>query len=100
MYGDVKEVVPIDAPAPLGNEVYLRLYADSDHAKENFSWHSRKAFVIFLNMARIVWFSKQQPTVESSVFGVDFVTMKNGIETFYGVRYKFLLMGVPLSAPR
>jgi hypothetical protein len=30
-----------------------------------------------LNMAPIVCFSKHQPTVESSVFGVEFVAMKN-----------------------
>jgi hypothetical protein len=50
-------------------------------------------------MAPIVWFSKCQPNVESSVFGADFVAMKNGIETCRGLRYKFRIMGVTLSGP-
>jgi hypothetical protein len=37
--------------------------------------------------------------VESSVFGADFVAMKNGIETCRGLRYKLRMMGVNLSGP-
>jgi hypothetical protein len=50
-------------------------------------------------MAPIVWFSKRQPTVESSVFGAEFVAMKNGIETCRGLRYKLRMMGVTLIGP-
>jgi hypothetical protein len=50
-------------------------------------------------MAPLVWFSKHQPTAESIVFGAEFVAMKNGIETFCGLRYKLRIMGVTLSRP-
>jgi hypothetical protein len=50
-------------------------------------------------MAPIVWFSKRQPTVESSVFGAEFVAMKNGIETCCGLHYKLRMMGVALIGP-
>jgi hypothetical protein len=75
------------------------LFVDSDPAGEQFTRRSRTGFVIYLNMAPIVWFSKRQPTVESSVFGAEFVTMKNGIETCCGLRYKLRMMGVALSGP-
>jgi hypothetical protein len=81
MYGDVKEMIPLDAPLPHGKEVDLRLFVEYDHAGEQFTRRSRTGFVIHLNMAPIVWFSKRNPTVESSVFGAEFVEMKNGIET-------------------
>jgi hypothetical protein len=77
MYGDVKEMILSEDPVPRGKEVDLRLFVDSDHADENFTRHSRTVFVIYLNMAPIVCLSKHQPTVESSVFGVEFVAMKN-----------------------
>jgi hypothetical protein len=99
MYGDVKEMIPSDAPVPCVNEVYLRLCVDSYHADEQFKRRSRTGFVIYLNMAHIVWFSKHQPTVESSVFGAEFVAMKNGIETCRGLRYKLRMMGVTLIVP-
>jgi hypothetical protein len=99
MHGDAKEMIPSDAPFNRGNEVDLLLFVDSDHAGEQFTRRSRTGFVIYLNMAPIVWFSKRQPTVESSVFGAEFVAMKNGIETCRGLRYKLIMMGVALSGP-
>jgi hypothetical protein len=69
MYGDVKEMIPSYAPIPRGKELDLRLFVDSDQAGEKFTRRSRTGFVIYLNMAPIVWFYKRQPTVESSVFG-------------------------------
>ena len=50
-------------------------------------------------MAPITWFSKKQSTIETSVFGAEFVAMKQGIETLRGLRYKLRMMGVPLSGP-
>jgi hypothetical protein len=80
MYGDVKETIPSDAHVPRGKEVDLRLFVDSDHAGEQFTSRSRNGFVLYLNMAPIVWLSKRQTTVESSVVGAEFVAMNNGIE--------------------
>jgi hypothetical protein len=88
MYGDVKEMIPSDAPVSREKEVDLRLFVDSDHSGEQFTRRSRTGSIIYLNMAPIVWFSKRQPTVESSVFGVECVAMKNGIETWRSLRYK------------
>jgi hypothetical protein len=99
MYGDVKEMTPSDAPIPRGKEVELRLFVDSDHAGEIFTRRSSTGSVIYLNMAPIVWFSKRQPTVESSVFRAESVAMRNGIETCRGLRYKLRIMVVALSGP-
>jgi hypothetical protein len=86
MYGDLKEMIPSDAPVIRGKEADMCMFVDSDHAGEQFTRRSRTGFVIYLNMAPIVCFSKLQPTVESSVFGAEFVAMKNGIETCRGLR--------------
>jgi hypothetical protein len=99
MYGDVKEMIPSDATDSGVNEVDMRLYVDSDHADEQFTRRSRTGFVIYMKMVPIVWFSNRQPTVESSVFGAEFVAMKNGIETCRGLCYKLRMMGVALSGP-
>jgi hypothetical protein len=81
MYGDVKEMITSDSPVSRGKEVDMCLFVDTDRAGEKFTRCPRTGFVIYLNMAPIVLFSKRQPTVESSVFGADVVAMKNGIET-------------------
>ena len=98
-YGDVSEPLPPDMPKPLGKDVDLRLYVDSSHANDKVNRRSRTGFFVFLNSALIQWHSKKQATIESSVFGAEFVAMKVGIETVRGIRYKLRMMGVPIDGP-
>ena len=55
---------------------------------------SRTGYLIFLNTALIDWLSKKKATIEGSVFGAEFVTMKAGVEALRGIRYKMRMMGV------
>jgi hypothetical protein len=87
-YGDVTEAIPTDMPKPLGKEVDLRMMVDSDHAGDKQTQRSRTGFLIYCNMALIIWLSKRQPTIETSIFGAEFVAMKYGIKTLRGLRYK------------
>ena len=98
-YGNTTEAAPPDAPPPLGKEVDLCLYVDSYHADDKAMRRSRTGYFIFLNITPVVWSSKRQPTVETSVFGDIFVAMKNGMEDLQGLRYKLRMMGFPLSGP-
>ena len=98
-YGDVKEAVPPNAPELRGKEVDLHLFIDSSHADNKHIRRSRTGYFIYLNSALISWLSKKQATIETSVFGAEFVAMKHGMEALRGLRYKLHMMGVPLSGP-
>ena len=98
-YGDVKEAIPPNAPKPLGKEVEIRMFVDSDHAGDKVTRRSRTGFMIFMNMAMINWCSKKQSTIEGAVFGAEFVAMKVGVETLRGIRYKLRMMGVEIAGP-
>ena len=91
--------MPPNAPKPLGKEIELRLFVDSDHAGDKATRRSRTGFMIFMNMALINWCSKKQSTVEGAVFGAEFVAMKQGIETLRGIRYKLRMMGIEICGP-
>jgi len=52
-----------------------------------------------MNTALVQWFSKQQATIETSVFGAEFVAMKIGIKSLRGLCYKLNKMGVGISGP-
>ncbi len=86
-------------PPPLGKDVDLCMMVDSDHAGEKRTRGSRIGFIIFCNLAPIIWLFKQQVTIETSVFGAEFIAMKHGIETLRGLRYQIRMMGIPLSGP-
>ena len=46
-YGDVKEALPPNAPEPLGKEVEMRMFVDSDHAGDKATRRSRTGYIIF-----------------------------------------------------
>jgi hypothetical protein len=52
-----------------------------------------------LNNAPILWYSKRQGTVETSVFGAESVAMKVGGENARAMRYKLRMMGIPIDEP-
>jgi hypothetical protein len=81
-YGDVEEAIPVDMPEPLGKDIDVRMMCDSDHAGDKRTRCSRTGFLIFCNMALIIdWVSKKQATIETSVFGAEFVAMKHGLKS-------------------
>ena len=98
-YGEIEEPVPLNAPKPRGKEVDLLAYVDSDHAGDKATRRSRTGYFIFLNSALVAWLSRKQTTVETAVFGAEFVAMKHVIERLRGIRYKLRMMGVPIAGP-
>jgi hypothetical protein len=89
-YGNVEEAINPDMPPPLGKDFQIQMMVDSDHAGEKRTQRSRTGFLIFCNLAPIVWLSKQQAIIETSVFGAEFVAMKHRIKMLMGLRYKIL----------
>jgi ribosomal protein L31E len=98
-YGDIKEAIPPDRPKSRGKEIDIRMFVDSDHAGDKLTRRSRTGFFVYVNSAPICWLSKKQATIETSVFGAEFVAMKHGVEVLRGLRYKLRMMGVPISGP-
>jgi hypothetical protein len=95
-YDSNKEAIPLDMPEPFTD---VRMICDSDHAGDKRTRCSRTGFLIFCNMALIDWASKKQATIETSVFGAEFVAMKHGIEKLRGLCHKLCMMGIPLTDP-
>ena len=56
-------------------------------------------FFVFMNTVLVQWFSKQQATIETSVFRAEFVALKIGMESLRGLCYKLCMMGVGISGP-
>ena len=97
IHPDTKEAIPPNVPKPRSNEVDLRLFVESDHAEDTVTRRFRSGHFIFVTVACVVWYSKKQNTVETSVFGAKFMSMKIGMESVRGLRYKLRMIGIPLS---
>ena len=46
-YGDIEEALPPNAPKPIGKDVILRMFVDSDHAGDKADRRSRTNFMVF-----------------------------------------------------
>ena len=98
-YKDAKEEIPLDAPEPRGNPVSIHCFLDASHASDKVTRRSQSGILIFVNMAPIIFYSKRQNSVETSTFGSEFTTCKQGVELIKGLRYKLRMFGIPLEGP-
>lgn len=99
-YPDINgEVLPLGRPDERGNAVQINLFCDAAHGTCHVTRRSTSGIIFFVNGAPIHWYSKRQNTIESSVFGSEFVALKIAIELNEALRYKLRLMGVPIEGP-
>ena len=99
LYRDANEELPERMPQPLGISVRITSFVDASHAANKVNRRSHTGFVIFVNRAPIIWFSKRQNTVESSTFSSEFIAMKTCMESIVALRYKLRMFGVPIDGP-
>jgi hypothetical protein len=67
-------------------------FVDSDHAGCRLTRWSHTGVLIFVNNALILWHSKRQNMVESSMFGSEFVALWTAVDMIKGLRYKLRMI--------
>ena len=82
-YRDAEEALPADMPKPRGRAVLTTAYVDASHAPNRITRRSHTGFIIFVNKAPIIWYSKRQQTVEASAFSSEFIAMKSCIHEVF-----------------
>ena len=86
-------------PEPAGIGVKLTVFCDANHAGNKVNRKSHTGFIIFVNSAPIIWYSKKQNTVESSSFGSEFNALRIAMEQVISLRYKLRMFGIPVVGP-
>jgi hypothetical protein len=74
-YPEAAEAIPGNAPEPRGKGVVMTCFEDASHGSCMPTRQSQTGVLLYLNRAPIIWLSKQPNTVESSLFGSEFVAM-------------------------
>ena len=98
-YRDAEEQIPENMPHPRGRMVTTTAYVDASHAANKMTRRSHTGFILFVNRAPIVWYSKRQNTVESSTFPSEFIALKTCMESVVALRYKLQMFGIPFEGP-
>ena len=99
IYRDAEEQVPTNAPTPLGSSVVITAFVDASHGANQVTRRSHTGFVIFVNRAPILWYSKKQTTVETSTFSSELIALKTCMEHIISLRYKLRMFGVCIDGP-
>jgi Reverse transcriptase (RNA-dependent DNA polymerase) len=95
-YRGAKEESPHNMPPPRGQPVTITAFVDASHAANQKTRRSHTGYLIFLNRAPILWYSKRQNTVEASTFSSEFIALKACTEAIIHLRYKLRMFGIPL----
>ena len=96
-YAGVEEILPHDAPRPLGKSVLTSHYVDANLYHDMISGRSVSGILHFLNKTPIDWFSKLQSTVETATYGSEFVAARTCTDQVIDLRNTLRYLGVPVD---
>jgi hypothetical protein len=80
VYGDPKEVLPKDAPEPLGKHVTLSHYVDANLMHDITTGKSVTGILHLINKTPLDWHSKKQAMVEAATYGSECIAVRICIE--------------------
>ena len=86
VYGEIQELLPDDAPSPLGKQVTLTHYVDANLFHDALSGRSVTGILHMMNATPIDWYSKKQATVETATYGSEFVAARLCVEQIIDLR--------------
>ena len=99
MIGTISIVTQVRKYRMTGHAVSTHCFVDADHASNTVTRRSQTGILIFLNRAPIVWYSKQQNTVETSTFGSEFIAIRSAVEHIEALHYKLCMFVIPIEGP-
>ena len=98
IYGDVQELLPTDAPEPLGKPVTTTHYFDANLYHDMLTGRSLTATLHFVNATPIDAYTKKQATVETATYGSEFLAARTCVEQIIDLRTTLRYLGVPIRS--
>ena len=99
VYGDVEELLPTDAPEPLGKPVDTTTYVDANLYHDFITGRAVTGVLHMVNKTPIDWYTKRQATVETATYSSEFVAARTATDQIIDLRYTLRYLGVPLAGP-
>ncbi|MFA9289401.1 MAG: reverse transcriptase domain-containing protein, partial [Weeksellaceae bacterium] len=97
VYGNVQELLPKDAPPPLGKAVTTVTYTDANLYHDMLTGRSVTGILHFCNQTLVDWYSKRQATVETATFGSEFTAARISVDQIIDMRTTLRYLGVPVN---
>jgi hypothetical protein len=97
IYGDVEELIPKDAPRPLGKQVTTSTYTDANLYHDRLTGRLVTGILHLCNQTLIDWYTKRQATVETATFGSEFTAARIVVDKILDMRTTLRYLGVPVN---
>jgi hypothetical protein len=97
IYGDVEDLVPKDAPRPLGKPVTTTTYTDANLYHDMLTRRLVTGILHLCNQTLIDWYSKRQATVETATFGSELTAARISVDQIIDMRTNLRYLGVPVN---
>ncbi len=86
-------------PRPLGQELSVSVFFDSDHAHDKTTSRSISGVIVLVGSTPVIWRSKRQGAVQTSTYGAEFSAMRLATEEAITIRYMLRSLGIHVSKP-
>jgi len=96
VYGELTELLPTDAPKPLGKFVTLTHFVDANLMHDMATGRSVTSILHLINKTPLDWYAKKQGTVETATYGSEFVAARTCVEQVIELRTTLRYLGVPI----
>lgn len=99
IYAGARELLPPDAPEPLGKSVVCTSYVDANLYHDLVTGRSVTGILHFFNGTPVDWYSKKQATVETATYGSEFVAARIATDQIIANRIALRYLGVNVEGP-
>jgi hypothetical protein len=97
VYGNLRELIPSDAPRALGSPVITTSYVDANLMHDMMTGRSMTGVLHMVNKTPIDWYAKKQSTVETATYGSEYVAARTCVEQIIDLRNTLRYLGVPIA---
>jgi hypothetical protein len=96
VYGNISDILPTNAPSPLGKYVTLTHYFDDNLYHDMLMGRSVTGLLHHLNKTPIDWYSKKQATVETATYGSEFISARTCVDQVINLLTSLRYLGVQI----
>ena len=96
VYGDVRELLPEDAPDPLGKPIVTTTYVDTNLYHCLLTGRANTGILHLFNKTPIDWYTKRQATVETATYGSEFVAARQVVDLIIDLQTSLRYFGIPV----
>lgn len=98
-YAYAKEEIDYQFPEPMGQELEVSVFFDSDHAHDTVTGRSISGVIVMVGSTSTIWKSKRQGAVQTARYGAEFSATRLATEEAITIRYMLQALGIKVSKP-